>query len=390
MSSRHFKWVWHITTALCLVLLARADADAAEGAGLRARDLGIPFEGTPGPLNAITDVGGVEVGYTTIISGGTGPRAARTGVTAVFPRGRDTDAPVFAATHALNGNGEMTGSHWIAEPGFLEGPVVLTNTHSVGTAHQAVIAWGRARFPGTSRYSLPLVAETWDGFLNDINGFHVTPRHVTAALDGARTGPVAEGNVGGGTGMMAYRFKAGTGTASRAVEVDGVRYSLGVLVQANYGRRPELVISGVPVGREIPDRMPETGRPKGRREGSIIAVVATDAPLLPHQLERVARRVPLALGRLGSVATNSSGDLFVAFSTVAPETGRNGVQVWRSLPNDRLDPLFTATVQSVEEAVVNALVAAETMTGRDGNTVHALPPDRLRDVLRKYRRLVEP
>ncbi|MDH5525720.1 MAG: P1 family peptidase [Nitrospirota bacterium] len=345
----------------------------------RARDMGIIFEGKTGRYNAITDVNGVTVGHATVVSADTGPNAARTGVTVVFPGGSGTDERYPAATHVLNGNGEMTGTVWVAESGFLEGPVVLTNTHSVGTAHQALIAWGQRRFPGTEAYSLPVVAETWDGFLNDINGFHVTSAHVEAAIQAAASGPVAEGNVGGGTGMVAYRFKGGIGTASRVT--DGTGYTVGVLVQANYGRREDLIISGVPVGRMITDRMPARGIDRQRREGSIVAVVATDSPLLPHQLQRLARRVPLALGKLGSVATNSSGDLFVAFSTALPDL-KKGVERWRAVPNDALDPLFTAVIQATEEAVLNAMIAAKTMTGRDGNTVYALPHERLRKLLK--------
>ena len=369
------------------LVIALGAFTAHAGEPPRARDLGVPFEGVPGTLNAITDVPGILVGHTSVVSDGNGKRAARTGVSVVLPRGRDSDRPVPAAVFALNGNGEMTGTSWVRESGFLEGPVVLTNTHSVGTAHQAVIAWGQRRFPGTETYSLPVIAETWDGFLNDINGFHLRSEHVEAALDGARDGPVAEGNVGGGTGMVAYRFKGGIGTASRRVTAADAPFSVGVLVQANYGRREQLTIAGVPVGREITDLMPEWGRKKGR-EGSIVVVVATDAPLLPHQLGRLARRVPLALGRLGSLATNSSGDLFIAFSTRVPEGGEGQVATWNALPNDAMDPLFAGVVQATEEAVVNALVAARTMTGNGGNTVHALPPERLREVLRRYNRLL--
>ncbi len=360
----------------------QAGADGADT--LRARDAGVPFAGTTGPLNAITDVPGVRVGHATVIRGN-GPHAARTGVTAVLPLGPDTDIPVPAGTAVLNGNGDMTGTQWLNESGFLEGPIILTNTHSVGVARDAVIAWGQRRFADTETYSLPVVAETWDGFLNDINGFHIKPKHVEAAINGARTGPVAEGNVGGGTGMVAYRFKGGIGTSSRFIGGVGGPYTVGVLVQANYGRRAQLTIAGVPVGREITDLMPELG-PKQRREGSIIAVVATDAPLLPHQLTRLARRVPLALGRLGSVATNSSGDLFIAFSTAVPKTNTDGTLNWRAVPNDQMDPLFTAVVDATEEAIVNALLAADDMTGVNGHHVYALPTYRLQQILRQYGR----
>jgi D-aminopeptidase len=383
---------WGPFAALLLAL-----ATAAHAGEPRARDLGVPFDGMPGPLDAITDVAGVAVGNTTIVRDLADGRAARTGVTVVFPGPAAGDARYPAATFALNGNGEMTGTLWVDESGLLEGPVVLTNTHSVGVARDAVVAWGQKRFPDTATYSLPVVAETWDGFLNDINGFHVHPEDVLGALDGAAGGPVPEGNVGGGTGMMAYGFKGGIGTASRVLPAEAGGYTVGVLVQANYGRRPQLLIAGVPVGREIPDLLPEKGTQTGAadapprgRTGSVVVVVATDAPLLPHQLGRLCRRVPLGLGRLGSVATDSSGDLFLCFSTRRPDVGSGGVEAWRAVPNGRMDPLFTATVQSVEEAVVNALVAARTMTGNHGHTVHALPHDRLRAVLARYGRLPAP
>ena len=372
----------------------------------RARDLGVPFEGTPGRLNAITDVEGVEVGHATLIRGagelviGEGP--VRTGVTAVWPRGRDGSDPVYAAWFTLNGNGEMTGTTWMRDSGIMEGPVMITNTLSVGVVHHAVIRWGVARDIERRRgrwlAALPVVAETWDGTLNDIRGQHVTEEDAIAAMDAARGGPVAEGNVGGGTGMICHRFKGGIGTASRIAEVGREDYTVGVLVQCNYGSRHLLRVAGVPVGREIADLMPS--RPGGGgaegaggagRDGSIIVVVATDAPVMPHQLERMARRVSLGLARIGSVATNSSGDIFVAFSTAnrraASEPG--DATDARVLANGRLDPLFAATVEATEEAIVNALVAAETMTGANGVTVHALPHDRLRDVLRRYNRLVE-
>jgi D-aminopeptidase len=381
--SSRFIPFWGLVSILAL---SAAPAQGAE----RARDLGVPFEGTPGPLNAITDVAGVRVGQESIVRDLPGGRAARTGVTVVFPGGARDDRAFPAATFALNGNGEMTGTAWLNESGFLEGPVVLTNTHSVGVARDAVVAWGQARFPGTPRYSLPVVAETWDGFLNDINGFFVTPKDVVAALDGARGGPVAEGNVGGGTGMVCYGFKGGIGTASRRLPPEAGGYTVGVLVQANYGRRPQLLIAGVPVGHEIPDLLPERPQKPAGRSGSIVAVVATDAPLLPHQLARLARRVPLGLGRLGSISTDSSGDLFLAFSTARPASGTDPLETWQAVPNARLDPLFAATVQAVEEAVVNALVAARTMTGNRGHTVHALPHDRLRAVLAKYGRPAGP
>ena len=366
---------------------------------VRARDLGVPFPGTPGPLNAITDVAGVMVGHTTIIEGegdlnvGVGP--VRTGVTAVHPRGKTYD-PVFAGWYALNGNGEMTGTTWVEESGFLEGPVVITNTHSVGIAHDATIAWQYDNdlfdpLPGEPDvfWSLPVVAETYDGDLNDINGFHVTKEHVTAALESATSGPVAEGNVGGGTGMICHAFKGGIGTSSRLVTVYDKEYTLGVLVQANYGSRSSLTIAGTPVGMEIPDLMPGF-RPEDRSTGSIIVVVATDAPLLPHQLKRVARRVPLGIAKVGGYASNGSGDIFIAFSTANPGAAtRDNPFEATFLPNDVLSSLFHATSQATEEAIVNALVAAETMVGINDHIVHELPHDRLVEVLRKYNRLEE-
>jgi D-aminopeptidase len=356
----------------------------------RARDLGVPFEGAPGPLNAITDVRGVEIGHTTLISGqgplqvGVGP--VRTGVTAILPRGRANSDPVFAGWFTENGNGEMTGTTWVEESGFLEGPVMITNTHSVGVVRDAVIAW-RVQHgqPPDSEYwwSLPVVAETWDGFLNDVNGFHVHPPDVFRALDTARPGPVPEGNVGGGTGMICYEFKGGIGTASRTLSARHGGYTVGVLLQCNHGSRRELRIAGAPVGREIPD-----SPAYGRDEGSIIVVVATDAPLLPHQLKRLARRVTLGLGRNGSTAGNGSGDIFIAFSTANPGAfnSRQNTRV-EMVANDQLDSLFAATVQAVEEGEVNALVAAETMVGINNRRVVALPHDRLRQILQKYTRL---
>ena len=350
----------------------------------RARDLGIPFEGTPGPRNAITDVAGVEVGQTTLISG-EGKAAVRTGVTVVLPRGKASADPVFAGWYALNGNGEMTGTTWLKEGGFLEGAVLLTNTHSVGTVHDAAIAWHLKHFPKEAEeanFSLPVVAETWDGFLNDINGFHVTPEDVFQAFDTA-SAEVAEGNAGGGTGMISYGFKGGTGTASRKLDA----YTVGVLVQSNHGRRPRLTIAGVPVGREIPDLLPRPGA-HADGQGSIIIVVATDAPLLPHQLERLARRAALGVGRSGGAGENSSGDIFLAFSTANPgAAGAAEAAHLTMLSNDHLDPLFAATVDAPEEAIVNAMIAAETMTGANGNTVYALPHERLREILKKHDRL---
>lgn len=357
---------------------------------LRARDLGIPFDGTPGQFNAITDVAGVEVGLVTLVSGtgkltpGKGP--VRTGVTAVLPRGRESRDQVFAAWFTLNGNGEMTGTTWVEESGFLEGPVMITNTHSVGVVRDAVIAWQMLKQGKTFQpWSLPVVAETWDGFLNDINGFHVKPEHVAQSLDQAASGPVAEGNTGGGTGMVAHGFKGGTGTASRRFDVGGKSYVLGVLVQANYGSRGGLTIAGVPVGREITDMLP--GKAPADT-GSIIVVIGTDAPLLPHQLKRVVKRAALGIAKNGGIGGNSSGDIFIAFSTANPGAGKEEKMASVTmLPNDLINGVFAATVQATEEAIINAMVAAETMTGVDGNTVYAIPHDRLKAVMKKYNRL---
>ncbi|HVR23742.1 MAG TPA: P1 family peptidase [Candidatus Polarisedimenticolia bacterium] len=356
----------------------------------RARDLGVPFDGTPGPLNAITDVKGVEVGHTTLISGGGAQKAGvvRTGVTAVLPRGKDSNDPVFAGWFTENGNGEMTGTTWVEESGLLEGPVMITNTHSVGTVRDAVIRWRvQRRGPDKDGYSwsLPIVAETWDGYLNDINGFHVTPENAFSALESAHTGPVAEGNVGGGTGMICNEFKGGIGTASRLLDSKYGGYTVGVLVQCNYGQRDQLRIAGVPVGREIPGQ-----KVWDDDVGSIIVVVATDAPLIPTQLKRVAKRVTLGLGRDGSYSGDGSGDIFIAFSTAnSGAASSRGLRQLTMLPNDQINPVFLATVQATEEAVINALVAAETMTGVNGHTVVALPHDRLREVLQKYNRLLK-
>jgi D-aminopeptidase len=362
----------------------------------RARDLGVPFEGTPGQFNAITDVKGVEVGFTTLVSGegklveGKGP--VRTGVTAILPQGKNFRGRLFAAWHTLNGNGEMTGTTWLEESGNLGTPVLITNTHSVGVVRDAVIEWnarrgGREGYSGD--FSLPVVAETWDGFLNDINGFHVRKEHVFQALDNAKSGKVAEGNVGGGTGMVAHGFKGGTGTSSRVLKADDGGYTVGVLVQANYGRRDLLRIAGVPVGKEIADLRPLEGKPD-EGQGSIIVVVATDAPLLPHQLKRIIKRVSLAVGVMGGRGEDSSGDIFIAFSTANPDASKTeGMAQLTMLPNERINPLFRATVEATEEAIVNAMVAAETMKGINGNTVYALPHDRLREVLKKYNRLAK-
>ncbi len=376
--------------AVCL--LASAVASAADRP--RARDLGVPFDGTPGALDAITDVAGVVVGQVTLIQGegklvvGQGP--VRTGVTAILPRGRASlNDPVFAGWFALNGAGEMTGTTWVEESGFLEGPVMITNTHSVGAVHEGTIAWRVAQAgadPTGYWWSNPVVAETWDGELNDINGFHVRPSHAGQALSSARPGPVAEGNVGGGTGMICYGFKGGIGTASRVLSAKEGGYTVGALVQCNCGRKRDLIVAGVPVGREIAG--------SAAREddaGSIIIVVATDAPLRPGQLQRLARRAALGLARTGSTGGNESGDIFIAFSTANPGAAKpTGIASLSDLPNDRLDPVFAATVQAVEEAIVNAMVGAETMKGANDVVVRALPHDELKRILKKYGRLAAP
>ena len=408
---------------LCFTFLSLfatlASAQVVDPSHARARNLGVPFDGTPGPLNAITDVAGVEVGVTTLIRGDgplkTGEGPVRTGVTVILPRGSKDNDPVYAGWFSLNGNGEMTGTTWVEESGFLEGPVALTNTHSVGAVRDSMIAWGLKHNALRQPWSLPVVAETWDGWLNDINGFHVKPDDVFAALDSAKSGPVSEGNTGGGTGMVCYGFKGGTGTASRVLAAAEGGYTVGVLVQCNCGRRPQLTIAGVPVGKEIPQGAPyaeiiapplapaasgsqisasktsashdmESDERRGD-VGSIIIVVATDAPLLPHQLKRLARRAAMGLARTGSTSGNSSGDIFIAFSTANPhadaEPGPNTVKV---VSNERISPLFSATVEATEEAIVNAMVGAKTMTGIDGHTVNALPHEQLQEVLKKYGR----
>jgi L-aminopeptidase/D-esterase-like protein len=358
----------------------------------RARDLGVPFDGIPGSNNAITDVKGVEVGHTTLISGegklevGKGP--VRTGVTAIHPRGKNSNDAVFAGWFTLNGNGEMTGTTWVDDSGFLNGPIMITNTHSVGVVRDAVIAWKvKHGTPDMEGYwwSLPVVAETWDGYLNDINGFHVKAEDAFHALDSAHSGRVEEGNVGGGTGMICNEFKGGIGTSSRVLDSKAGSYTIGVLVQCNYGSREQLRIAGVNVGREIAEHTVWQ-----RDVGSIIVVVATDAPLIPTQLKRIAKKVSLGLGRDGSYSGDGSGDIFIAFSTANPgAVGTKGLHQLTMLPNDSLDPIFLAVVQATEEAVVNAMVAADTMTGINNHTVIALPHEPLREVLRRYNRLTK-
>jgi D-aminopeptidase len=364
----------------------------------RARDLGIPLEGTPGKNNAITDVPGVEVGYSTIISGqgknviGKGP--VRTGVTAILPRGKNNN-PVYANWYSLNGNGEMTGTTWITESGFLETPVMITNTNSVGVVRDAVLKWFVEKhwYKEDFWYTYPVVAETYDGFLNDIYGFHVTQQHAWDALNSATGGKIKEGNVGGGTGMMCLGFKGGTGTASRMININDKTYTLGVLVQSNFGSREGLTIAGVPMWNDLKDTLktefklpPQSYRQEG--DGSITVVVATDAPLLPHQLKRIAQRVSIGIGVVGGRGTNGSGDIFIAFSTANPNAfNRKDNTTVEQISNDAINPLFYATVQSVEEAIINAMCAAETMEGINGNKVYALPGKKVMQVLKKYGRV---
>jgi D-aminopeptidase len=389
-----------VIVALLLFAAITAHTQSEKPATVRARDLGVPFDGSPGPLNAITDVPGVQVGSTTLIRGdgplkvGEGP--VRTGVTVILPRGPKNTDPVYAGWFSLNGNGEMTGTTWVEESGFLEGPIAITNTHSVGVVRDSMIAWGLQHGALAQPWALPVVAETWDGYLNDLNGFHVKKDDVYAAFDSAKTGPVAEGNTGGGTGMVCYGFKGGTGTASRLLSKEQGGYTVGVLVQCNCGRRPQLMIAGVPVGKEIPADAPHAnlsapalvpGSDLTGDVGSIIIVIATDAPLLPHQLKRIARRASLGLARTGSISGNSSGDIFIAFSTANQRANAEpGPNTVKTVSNERISPLFEATVEATEEAIVNAMVGAETMTGIDGHTVVALPHDKLQQVLKKYNR----
>jgi len=363
----------------------------------RARDLGIGFDGKPGLYNAITDVKGVLVGYKTIIkeanitSTGKGP--VRTGVTVIMPRNKSND-PVPAAWFSLNGDGEMTGLASIEDYGFNYGPIGITNTNSVGVVHDAIGEWNIKHFATGEMidfsFGLPVVGETWDGMLNDIQGLHVNKEDVFSALDSASSGPVQEGNVGGGTGMALYGFKGGNGTSSRIIKIDSAIYSLGVFVQANFGGRNDLLISGIPVGREIQGFKPILNDPK-RKDGSVIIIIATDAPLLPSQLKLVARRAAMGIARTGSFAHNGSGDIFFAFSTATPINNVKGThQQWNVLSKDALDAVFKATVEATEESVINALVGAETMTGLNGNTFYAIPHDQVKAILRKYNRLVEP
>jgi D-aminopeptidase len=373
---------------LCVLLFTFTLLSAQTGK-LRARAWGIPFEGTPAANNAITDVPGVLVGNKTLIKDSAG-KGIRTGVTVILPKGK-TDAAYPAGWFCLNGDGEMTGTTVIEEYGLGYGPIGITNTNSVGVVRDAIGAWGVQHFSGSEMFDfsfgLPVVAETWDGIMNDINGLHVRKEHVWEALDNAHAGAIEEGNVGGGTGMAMFLFKGGSGTSSRAIKIDTANYTVGVFVQGNYGGRKDMLIAGIPVGQEITDFMPVLTNNK-RKDGSIIVVVATDAPLLPSQLKLVAKRVSLGVAKTGGLGRNSSGDIFLAFSTQGPQTNEKGtIETWKSIPKELMDKIYEATVQATEEAIINAMVAAETMKGNNGNTLYALPKARVQEILKKYNRL---
>lgn len=354
----------------------------------RARELGIPFEGEPGPLNAITDIEGLEVGYATLIEG----QSIRTGVTIIHPRGKHDHDPVFAGHSAFNGNGEMTGAAWVDEGGLLEGPIGITNTHSVGIVRDTIIDWQVKNGAIFQKWSCPVVGETTDGWLNDMNGFHVKKDHVWQALESASTGPIAEGNVGGGTGMITFEFKGGTGTSSRKLSNKLGGWTVGALVQANFGRRYQLTIGGVPVGSFLTSDAPFTNgdNPFHQEIGSLIVIIATNAPLLPHQLKRLAKRATIGMARTGSLGGNGSGDIFLAFSTANSGAGNpaEGIAQVKALSNEHLDPLLFASAFATEEAIINSMLAAETLTGHQGMTVKALPSDELLDILNRYGRLI--
>jgi L-aminopeptidase/D-esterase-like protein len=353
----------------------------------RARDLGIPLEGTPGKYNAITDVEGVTVGYSTIIEG----ESARTGVTIIHPRGKENHDPVFGAWFPFNGNGEITGAAWMDEGGFLEGPIGITNTHSVGIVRDTIIDWQAKQEKMFQHWSCPVVTETADGNLNDMNGFFVKPHHVWEALENAESGSVEEGSVGGGTGMLCYEFKGGSGTSSRKLSEKFGGWTVGAFAQTNFGMRYQLTVAGVPVGHHLKEHpVWSDGENPWQESGSLIIVLATDAPLLPHQLKRMAKRASLGMARTGSLGGNGSGDIFIAFSTANPNTALQGdkqVVELRALDNDHLNPLFGASVFATEEAILNSLVAGEDMTGHQGFSVKGLPHEELREVLRMYGRL---
>ena len=374
-----------IISVLCLI---NKPAKSQDSSRQRGRDLGIPFDGVTGKHNAITDVPGIEVGYKTLI-GGSGKETARTGVTVILPKGK-TDKSYPAAWFSLNGDGEMTGLPYIEDYGRGSGPIAITNTNSVGVVRDAVGEWSVRKFSTNSQvdfsFGLPVVAETWDGMLNNINGFFVKKEHVWQALDSASAGKVKEGNVGGGTGMICYWFKGGSGSASRVFTIDSVQYTLGVFVQANFGTRKDLVVAGVPVGKQIQDLEPIENK-VDRKDGSIIVIVATDAPLLPGALKSVAKRATHGIARTGTISSNGSGEIFLALSTASPKYNREYTEeTWKVIPKWNLDPIFRATVEATEEAIINALLAAEDMEGRDGNKVFALPHKRLQDILKRYNR----
>lgn len=371
--------------AIVLFVFTGITVSAQDTLKPRGRDLGIPFQGITGKYNTITDVPGIEVGYKTLNTG-SGQGAARTGVTVILPKGK-TNRSYPAAWFSLNGDGEMTGLPFIEDYGKASGPIGITNTNSVGVVRDAIGEWCVRKFSNNDEedfaFGLPVVAETWDGMLNDINSFHVKREHVWQALDSASSGRIKEGNVGGGTGMICYWFKGGSGTASRVFTIDSVNYTLGVFVQANFGTRKELVISGIPVGNIIEDLQPVENKVK-RKDGSIIVIVATDAPLLPDALKLVAKRVTHGIARTGTFSRNGSGEIFLALSTASPKYNSEFTEeTWKVIPKWNLDPVFKATVEATEEAIINALVAAEDMEGRNGNKVFALPQDRVKEIFRK-------
>ena len=354
----------------------------------RARDLGIPLDGKTGAFNSITDVSGVTVGYATVIEGS----SARTGVTVIHPRGKGDHTPVYAGVHSFNGNGEMTGAAWIEEGGLLEGPIGITNSHSVGIVRDTIIAWQLKHNAMYQRWSLPVVGETADGWLNDMNSFHVKEHHVLKALDSAKTGVIEEGNIGGGTGMVCYEFKGGTGTSSRKLSEAFGGWTVGALVQSNFGRRHQFTLAGVPIGKHIKEGMlwPESEDPFAQESGSLIVIIATDAPLLPHQLKRLAKRATLGMARTGSMGGNGSGDIFLAFSTAnanAAHGDEKGISNIQTLSNDHLDPLLASSALATEEAIINSMVAAETMTGNKEVNVLALPHEEVKGILKQYNRL---
>jgi D-aminopeptidase len=363
--------------------------DKGDAMKKRARELGIPFAGTMGRYNTITDVPGVTVGYSTIIEG----VSARTGVTIIHPRGNKDHTPVYAGVHSFNGNGEMTGATWVEEGGLLEGPIGITNTHSVGIVRDTIIAWQVKNKALYQRWSCPVVAETADGWLNDLNGFHVKEHHVFEALDSAKGGPLDEGNVGGGTGMLCYEFKGGTGTSSRKLSGNLGGWTVGALVQSNFGRRYQFTLAGVPMGNHLTEHLLWTGaNPFQQDDGSLIVILATDAPLLPHQLKRLAKRATIGMARTGSLGGNGSGDIFLAFSTANPEVAQGdekGLSNIQTLSNDHIDPLLIASAYATEEAIINSMVAAEEMTGHNQINVKMLPHDRVRELLKHHHRLTE-